>query len=120
MRHALLACLVAIAACSTPTSVDSGLLLASSRPHAVTLSNHTSDPVSYVIGTPDFFALYDPGPCALPEGCNKSIAPNESVTIPNVEIGGYHVGEQTAIVLHWAGLGPMPTDGLRRLEIRLR
>jgi len=120
MRHILLASLITITACSTPTSVDSGLLLVSSRPHAVTLSNHTSDPVSYLIGTPAYFALYDPGPCALPEGCNKSVAPNASVTIPNDQIGGYRVGERTAVVIHWRGLGPMPADGPQRLEILLR
>jgi len=120
MRHILLASLITITACSTPTSVDSGLLLVSSRPHAVTLSNHTSDPVSYLIGTPAYFALYDPGPCALPEGCNKSVAANASVTIPNDQIGGYRVGERTAVVIHWRGLGPMPADGPQRLEIPLR
>ncbi|HJP86902.1 MAG TPA: hypothetical protein VJ852_12985 [Gemmatimonadaceae bacterium] len=120
MRHVLLGSLIAIAACSTPTSVDSGLLLVTSRSHSVTLTNHASDPVSYLIGTPDYFALYDPGPCRLPEGCNKSLAPKESVTIPNDQIGGYHLGQTTAIVIHWRGLGGMPVDGPERLEIALR
>jgi len=120
MRRVLSVCALLIAACSTPTGADGDLLTVLGLPNAVVLSNKTSDPVSYIIGTPNFLALYDPGPCTRPEGCNSKVAANSRVTISNKDIPGYEAGERTAVVIHWRGVAGYPNDGVQRLEIKLR
>jgi len=72
MRRVLSVCALLIAACSTPTGADGDLLTVLGVPNAVVLSNKTSDPVSYIIGTPSFFALYDPGQCDQTAAIAKS------------------------------------------------
>ncbi len=120
MRRLVSGLVILLAACSTPTSVDSGLLAVSASSNKVTLSNHTAEPVSYLIATPAYLALYDPGPCRLPEGCNESVAANSTITIPFERIRGYQPGERTAVVVHWRGLAGPPVDSVHRLVIALR
>ncbi|MGI8400629.1 MAG: hypothetical protein ACR2NS_03350 [Gemmatimonadaceae bacterium] len=92
----------------------------SASSNTVTLSNHAAEPVSYLIATPGYLALYDPGPCRLPESCYASVAANATITIPYEQIRGFESGQRTAVVVHWRGLGDLTNGSAEYLEITLR
>jgi hypothetical protein len=109
-----------LVSCGTPTAVDSGLLRVSARNSSVTLSNHSAQPVSYIIATPSFLELADPVPCAQPGGCQTSVPANGTITVPYGKIWGYGPGERRAVVVHWRGLDGTVVDSVRRLVVTLR
>lgn len=120
MRRLLSVLVVLLAACSSPTSVDSGLMTVSASDNYVTLSNYTAEPVSYDIGTPEIFGPLVDRVCAIPEGCFRSVAAHASVRIAYENIRGYRAGAQTVIVNHWHGLGFAPADSVHHVEIAFR
>jgi len=119
--HRLVSVLVVVlAGCATPTGVDSGLLRVSAQNSAVTLSNYSAEPVSYIIATPSYLALADPAQCTRPSGCTASVAANATIEVAYAQIAGYQRGERTALVVHWRGLSGAAADSVHRLEITLR
>ena len=119
MRGVVSLLLAFLAACGTPTAVDSGLLRVSAGNNSVRLSNHSADPVSYLIATPGFLELADPGPCTQPGGCQTSVPAGGAITVPYEKIWRYAPGERRAVVIHWRGLGGTVVDSVHRLVITL-
>lgn len=122
-RGAALATAAALftAACGDPTAPRTDLLVVTADGRAVTLTNRTSEPVSFLVATPGYLELADPLPCTRPEGCTPTLAAGGVQRVPYAEIPGYAPGARTAVVLHWRRLAAAVTaDSVRRLAVRLR
>ena len=87
-------------ACSSPTDVIGGNLLARVTPPTVILTNQTSAPVYFFAIEGRLAIRANWGPCTDPSRCT-AIAPAASADLPFDQIAGYDATAQTAIVYWW-------------------
>jgi hypothetical protein len=100
-----------------PTA-SSDLLRARADAGTVTLTNRTARAVDYLLATPRFLELGEPGPCANPDGCTTTVPARAEVRVPYAAVHGYASGEHNAVVVHWYHGTAIP-ENVRRIELRL-
>lgn len=123
LRHAILACIVLLAACAdTSGPVDGDPVDASFGPAGVVAHNRTHAPVYWfaVEQNAAMTLLWLWAPCVDPARC-PSIAPRGSATIDFDDIVAWQPDSESAILYHWhivrGDNGGLRADSIRSLVV---
>lgn len=101
-------------ACSSPTAVEMGGVIADARNGNITITNRRLEPVYTIVMGRNAAAVADYVLCVNPQAC-ESIAPNGSRSIPYPNLTGY---QETEAIVHWYHLVPDPQGGFKPDSVR--